>query len=283
MNEWIVVATDGSEAASAAVEWAAEEAALWERGLKVLHVSGPDGLEAPYAEIAGLAEALTGETEEILHKAAELAGSRAPGLEVVTQALVGATAPLLIEESAGASEIVIGSRGRGGLTGLLLGSVSLSVTSHATCPVVVVREPPGPPKGEIVVGFDLSPHSEVSFAYAARQAERRGARIRAVHSWRPPVAPGMMTHYPDLTQDVHEAETRAVDRVLTAWRERHPGLEIVESVAAGHPVLAISEAAENADLVVVGARDRGELARAVLGSVGHGVLHNVSRPVAVVR
>ncbi|RBQ16058.1 universal stress protein [Spongiactinospora rosea] len=283
MSEWILVATDGSEPASAAVRWAADEAALWGRGLRVLHVVGPQGLAAPYAEVAGLADALSEEAANILRDAERAVRERAPGVEVTSEALSGPASPILLEEAARASEIVIGSRGRGGLTGLLLGSVSLSVTANAEIPVVVVREPPGPPTGEIVVGFDLSPHSEVSFAYAAEQARKRGARVRVVHAWQPPVSPALMTYYPDVSESALEAEITVVQKVVAEWRARHPDLEIVETVTGGHPVTAISAAAESADLVVVGARRRGEVARAVLGSIGHGVLHNVSRPVAVVR
>ncbi|MCG5217549.1 universal stress protein [Streptosporangium sp. KLBMP 9127] len=282
MDEWILVATDGSEPAAAAVTWAADQAVLWRRGLRIVHVAGPAGLSAPFGDIAGLAEIMSREGLDILQAAAEAARQRAPGVEVSTRALAGAVVPLLIKESEGASETVVGSRGRGGFTGLLLGSVSLGIAGHASGPVVVVREPPAPPRGVVVVGFDLSPHSEISLGYAMEQARVRGATVRAVHAWQLPVSP-TMAEYPDLTNEAMAAELRAAGEALVPWRERYPRVPIEEVLVPGHPVPAIARAAADADLVVVGSRGLGGLRSAVLGSVGNGVLHGVTAPVAVVR
>jgi nucleotide-binding universal stress UspA family protein len=282
MDEWILVATDGSEPATAAVTWAADEAILWRRALRIVHVAGPGGLEVPFGEVAGLAEAVSRDGEQILAAAAEVAGKRAPGVRIETRALAGAIAPTLIEEAEGASETVIGSRGRGGFTGLLLGSVSLGVAGHAPGPVVVVREPQPPPHGVIVVGFDLSAHAEITMAYAMEQARVRGASVKAVHAWQLPISPAMV-EYADLTQAALEAESHAASQALVPWRERYPGVPLEEVLVPGHPVPAIVEAAESADLVVVGSRGHGGLLATVLGSVGQGVLHGVSCPVAVVR
>ncbi|GLW06721.1 universal stress protein [Microtetraspora sp. NBRC 13810] len=282
MSDWIVAATDGSDAATAAVEWAAEEARLWGRGLRIVHVTGPVGLEAPFADVAGFAEVMTKEAEQILAAAADAARRRAPGVEVVSKALGGAVVPTLIAESEAAGEIVLGSRGHGGFAGLLLGSVGLGVAGHADGAVVVVRERPGPAHGEIVVGYDRSPHAEIAMAYAVEQARRRGARVRAVSAWQLPISPAM-ADYPDLLQSALDAETQSIGQALATWRERSPGVTIESTVQPGHPVSLIAEAAERADLVVVGTRGHGTLRSAVLGSIGHGVLHNVTCPVAVVR
>ncbi|GAA5070445.1 nucleotide-binding universal stress UspA family protein [Thermocatellispora tengchongensis] len=282
MSDWIVVATDGSEQAAAAVEWAADEARLWRRGLRIVHVTGLAGLQAPYSEVAGFAEALSGEAGDILQAAAETARRRVPGVHLETQALSGAVVPVLLAEAEQASETVLGSRGRGGFTGMLLGSVGLSVAGHAHGPVVIVRERPDRPRGEIVVGFDLSEHSSAALAYALEQARVRKARVRAVHAWQVPATPAMAA-YPDLTEAALEGQTEAARKVLEEWRAKYPDVPIEERIVTGHPVTAITEAADGADLVVVGSRGHGALRAAVLGSVSHGVIHHVTRPVAVVR
>ncbi len=132
----VVVGDDGSPCARRAVEFAAHDAmrrgALLEivTTYRVPDFAGPavvevDRIEEGAEQVAQAAEAYAHEVE--------------PGLAVKVTVAFGAAGPELVHAAVGASLLVVGSRGRGGVTSLLLGSVSMYVVHHAHCPVVVVR------------------------------------------------------------------------------------------------------------------------------------------------
>ena len=143
--ETIVVGVDGSDGSTAALEFAAEEAALRKAPLRI--VAAWDVPAAVYgsgftpAVDAGTLEALGGRMQELAEEAAEKAKKLQPSIEVEAAAVAGQPADVLLERAAGAGLIVVGRRGLGGFKTLLLGSVSQQVVHHATCPVVVVNEP----------------------------------------------------------------------------------------------------------------------------------------------
>lgn len=122
----IVVGVDGSPGANRAVAWALEEAALRHADIRLLYALASRPTEYPEEGVDLLASAL------------EDAGGAPPGVAVERAARFGAPAGQLVEESAEAALVVVGSRGRGGFAGLVLGSVSQQVVQHASCPVVVV-------------------------------------------------------------------------------------------------------------------------------------------------
>jgi nucleotide-binding universal stress UspA family protein len=134
----VVVGVDGSPASKDALRWAADYARL--SGTPLLAISAWHwpvamvvALPAPQ-DFDPMAEAQSA-LDAIL---AEVLGSD-PGFPVTTRVVGGAAAQALIEASHGARLLVVGSRGHGGFTGLLLGSVSEQCTHYAACPVVVVR------------------------------------------------------------------------------------------------------------------------------------------------
>ncbi|MFJ9443506.1 universal stress protein [Kitasatospora sp. NPDC101235] len=141
-NPRIVVGVDGSPASEQALRWAIDYAravggtvhaiAAWEypafygwagQGVPTVETFNPE-------EIAGktLSETIT-----------KVAGDDA-GVQITETVMPGNAARALLEAAKGAALIVVGSRGLGGFTGVLLGSVSRHLTEHAPCPVVVVRE-----------------------------------------------------------------------------------------------------------------------------------------------
>ena len=140
--ETIIVGVDGSESSRAALQWAYDEAAHHEATLTVLaswHVptlpiSPPgDVLEEGYETLPrrnamAMLDELVGELDD-----------RKPAVDVRTSIEEGSPAEVLIERSKGCDLLVVGSRGHGGFTGMLLGSVSQHLVAHAHCPVVVVR------------------------------------------------------------------------------------------------------------------------------------------------
>ncbi len=140
----IVLGVDGSAAGDRAVDFAFAEAALRKVPLVALHawttwsapLPAPQDTSMPYANPPG---ALAEEEERLLSEALSGRQERYPGVVVEHTVVHGRTREALIEASRSAQLMVVGARGRGGFTGLLLGSVSQAVLHHAHCPVAVVR------------------------------------------------------------------------------------------------------------------------------------------------
>ena len=140
----ILVGLDGSDYSTKALDWAVKHAALEHAPLTVLAVhevaaSAWTGNPIIYPQDRPEEEKARQAAQEAVTKAVgELGG---PGPESVTvRAVSGQPAQALIEASADADLVVVGSRGAGGFANLLTGSVSSKVVNHAACPVVVVRD-----------------------------------------------------------------------------------------------------------------------------------------------
>jgi len=138
----IVVGVDGSSDATRAVGWALDEARRW--GDSVLLVYAWQYPAIAVTTYAGDPLPVFGHEEiekiaaEILAKARDDARAREPSVDVQTRLVEGHPGAVLVDASAGARLLVVGSRGLGGFKGMLMGSVSSSCTHHARCPVVVV-------------------------------------------------------------------------------------------------------------------------------------------------
>ena len=132
----VVVGVDGSETNRKALEFAFEAAAA--NGGPVVAVHGR-GLSAVGSWDVARSAAEVAEVDDVLLEATDEVRRAHPDVPVE---LVSAPLPpirAIADASADAALVVVGSRGRGGFTGLLLGSVSATVLQHAQCPVVVVR------------------------------------------------------------------------------------------------------------------------------------------------
>ena len=134
----IVVGYDGSAGARAALAWAVEEARLRDAALHVVNAwADPLGEPNRYASLIQL-EDVEGAADRVLQRGInEVVGDA----DVVVKRETSYTSPALalVEASHDADLLVVGSRGRGGFTGLLLGSVGQQCAHHATCPVVIVH------------------------------------------------------------------------------------------------------------------------------------------------
>ncbi|GAA1636308.1 universal stress protein [Nonomuraea maheshkhaliensis] len=281
MSEPIIAGVDGSRGALAAVLWAADDAARRGCDLRIVHVEEPllHGGQ-PYERSAD--DPVRREGERLLAEAAAMVAESRPNLHTSTELLFGDPDEILRAQAAEAAVIVVGSRGIGGFTGLLLGSVSLGLAGHAPGPVVVVRGTPAVVQGEIVAGFDPEDAVHPALDYAFEEAQARGARLWVVHAWDLPSS-RVSAAFPLDLEFIAQARQKHVHDMLSPWLNRYPGVIVTESVFRGNPIAALCETSAHADLVVVGSRGRGVIRSAMLGSVSHGVLHYASGPVAVVR
>ena len=137
----IFVGVDGSRHSGAALDWALREAGIRHEPLNVITVqvvptSGWGGSVRYSADEASRADAQKA-VQEIVDKAAAQLGDAAPP-SITVQAVLGQPAAQLIEASKDADLLVVSSRGTGGFSRLLLGSVSTQVSEHAHCPIVIV-------------------------------------------------------------------------------------------------------------------------------------------------
>jgi nucleotide-binding universal stress UspA family protein len=193
----------------------------------------------------------------------------------------------LIEASADADLLVVGSRGHGTFTALLLGSVSRQVATHAKCSTVIVRAAADPQSRDVVVGVDGSQPSLRALEFAFQTADRHGLRLRVLHTWDvPPVGAitGVPTFSPpEFIRELRDSEARVAAEALAGHSDRFPDVEVVAELQQGGPVQVLTEASEHAALVVVGTRGRGGFLGLLLGSVSHGTAHHAHCPVAVIR
>ena len=138
----IVVGFDGSKQSRGALEWAVEEARYRGAELRVVTAWST----APMAWYPALLETAAGEVvaETSPEQQAEALGAEAaqsaPGVNVVTRTIHNdSAASAILEVARDADLVVVGSRGHGGFAGLHIGSVSVQVSNHSPCPVLVVR------------------------------------------------------------------------------------------------------------------------------------------------
>ncbi|MGP3910509.1 universal stress protein [Nonomuraea sp. 10N515B] len=278
----IIVGVDGSASARAAVEWAVNDAFRMRLPLRIVHAVDRDSYQIGRYPLPDASDRLLRDGDRVLGEAEALARERQPTVEVETHNIEGRPAVVLREQAKDATELVVGSRGLGGFADALLGSVSMHVAGHVHCPVVVVHGDLRRVHGEVVAGVDDSAECEPALAYAFEQAKLRGSALRVVHAWQLPVH----AFAPEAAVDMDEVRTAQHQLVrdrVAALSKDYPEVRVIEEALSAHPVDALTDASERADLLVVGSHGRGALGSMLMGSVSRGVLHHARCPVAVVR
>ena len=287
----VVVGVDGSESALHATRWAAREAERRDAPLRLVHVCHLMPVRHPrqIPPPADYQAAVLEQGRHWLTEASEAARHAVPGLAVVTDLRSGIAADVLVAESRAARLMVLGSRGLGGFTTLLVGSVAVALSAHGHCPVVVMhsatREGAPPVDGPVVVGVDGSELSDAALTFAFEEAAAREVPLVAVHTWLDVNAAGAWAVLPG-TIDwdwVQQEEEKLLAERLVAWREKFPHVEVRPLVVRDRPDRALLEHAAGAQLLVVGSRGRGTFTGMGLGSVSQTLLHHAECPVAVAR
>jgi nucleotide-binding universal stress UspA family protein len=284
----VVVGTDGSGQSLQAVEWAAREAVMRDAALRIVSVpvlpramSWRRAPEGTPETVAGLIVRSAGDA---LALAAERAAEVEPGLAVETALKPGPPASGLIHASAGASMLVVGSRGGGGFAALLLGSVSRHVATLADCPVVVVREETMAVHREVVVGVrDLDQPSAIGYAFA--EAALRKARLRAVHAWQWFLPEMRLTGTERPGAAVEEVTAEGAEwltGVMSFWREKYPEVDVIEDVVHASPGRVLAANSAHADLIVLGRNSGDESKHPGADPVIHAVLNHAHGPVVIV-
>jgi nucleotide-binding universal stress UspA family protein len=283
----IVAATDGSGRSLRAVEWAALEAVL--RGAPLRIVSAAALLPRMVAgqgraDLATVTDMLVRDRDQALAVAATHAAAVAPGLLIDTDELTGQPAQAVADSGSGALMLVVGSRGAGAFTALVLGSVSRYVSSHASCPVVVVRDVPPSPHHHVGVGLGDLDNCTAALKFAFEEAAQRKASLTVVHAWDAPQAAisraGESFTGPDLRHVEEEAYNR-LGGLLDSWRDEYEDVQVSLDVVHGHPARALVGLSARADLVVIG-RHASHHELPGPGAVRHAVLNHAHGPIITV-
>ncbi|WP_308119304.1 universal stress protein [Streptomyces sp. JJ38] len=297
MNRPVVVGVDGSPSSLEAVAVAAREARLRRCPLEVVHAfvwlalrvpPRPPALGPAEDELLGPVEGgLRDQAERAVALAVERARAEEPEVAVTGAVVPGETVPVLEDRSRDAVLLVVGSRGRGGFTGLVLGSTAVHLAAHGHCPLLVVRGTRDDTR-PVLLGVDGSPAGAAAADFAFAEAALRGTGVLALHAWTPwnvkaprpedPAAPYALEQ-----GELAAGEERVLAEALAGRTERHPEVPVEHEVLRGGTREALIERSERAGLVVVGARGHGGFTGLLLGSVSQAVLHHAHCPVAVVR
>ncbi|HEX3129673.1 MAG TPA: universal stress protein [Thermoanaerobaculia bacterium] len=288
----ILAATDFSETAEAALEWASELARLQHARLELVHaVTLPPSLSGFVApgplfdeELRTAALARLGETAVRF---------RQTGAEVATHLAIGTPSQVILQRAGelSAAAIVMGTRGLTGLRHLLLGSTTERVMHRAPCPVLSVH--PGDrgkhrPIRSILVPTDFSRDAEVAIeaAHQLLAPLEQEARLVLLHAFNLPIE---YTAYGPIPTSVDYLKDRGLEseRLLEETRERllREGL-VVETVAReGDPAEVIASEAEarGVDLIAMGTHGGSALRHLLIGSTAERVLQHANCPVMTVR
>jgi nucleotide-binding universal stress UspA family protein len=280
----IVVGVDGSEASLRAVDWAAAEAARRGVGLTVfVAVYGP-----PEEAVLWTGPHMTPQlADQVMRRAAERARDAAAGVPVDVRTVIATPTRGLIDQAAEADLLVVGSRGLGAFTGLLVGSVSEQVAEHATCPVVVVRGESSNPNLPVLVGVDGSAANRPALEFAFAAADERHVGLVALATvpplWiTPPVGYAITPPVPHPADQLREAG-QLLEQAVRPLAEKYPHVPVEQRPILGPAAHALIQASGYSSLLVVGSRGHGGLAGLLLGSVSRHVLRHAECPVAVVR
>ncbi|WP_052713439.1 universal stress protein [Streptomyces katrae] len=289
MSHRITVGLDGTDAGSAAADWAAHEAELRNATLELVHAEdwaqyGPFAVPLPEPRRQWAEDLLSLTRDRLL---------RTHGtLDISTRGTRGIAAAKVLSSSAeDADLLVLGSRGLGAVAGFIVGSTGSATIRHTDTPVVLVRPfdsehhplRPADDAGPVVLGVDLHSNCDRLLAFACEEAARRSCPLAVLHCWSlPPAlsyAPGLD---PGVAQEMTDRLETTLRRLLSPWERKHPQLAVDTRILIGQPAIQLLDASSDAALLVVGRRIRRPALGARIGPITHAVMHHATSPVAVV-
>ena len=279
MSGTIVVGLTDAPVAERVLAWAAQRATDRRQQLRLVSVLG--GATGAVGEDALVSEFLRATRARLEQEGTRL---RDRGLNVDLVVDRGNPTEKLIEASADAALLVIGSDYRGPDSGTVRGSHGVRIVSSAPCPVVVVPDFDTAGRSGVVIGIDGSPTSENALAWAAAEADRLREPLIAISVWTPIAVPRGFGVYPEeYLTNMQQLTEETLSVALAGLRSKYPDLEIVRRVECGYPSSVINDAAAQARMAVVGTHGRGAFKRFLLGSISHEVLTRLATVTAVVR
>lgn len=277
----VVVGVDGSEGNQSAVQYAVAEAAAI--GHPLLLVAVVDEPSYHSANASSYPDADFG--WDLLTRLHRDAVETHPGLQVRHAVVFGNTVDCLLRHARRADRLVLGRRGLGTFSRMILGSTSTAAAGRSERPVVIVptgwdpglhREQP------VVAGVGLDDPDEATLQFAFEEAERRRVALQVVHAidiepqlvWDPALGGPTYRHW--------AADSEAcLEDAVEPLQSKFPDVAVTLADLRGNPATALLERSHKAQLLVVGRRHQGPFGFA-MGSTARAVLHYADLPVAVV-
>lgn len=305
----VVVGHDGSRHADLALTRAIEFAELFTAPLVIVRAWHLDADVPAYTRILATDPTMPDIADDIRRSLLDDCAPRLsehPGLPAEYRVELGGAAKVLSDLSTGARMLVVGSRGLGGLSGLLLGSVTARCLHQATCPVLIVRngetehsatqDDPFSTRagmrqladvqsGSVVVGHDGSEDSDRALEIALQFATALSAPIDVIRCWTiDDHPPGLLWRdgYVPSFDEASETVRNQLQADAAAIAERHPEADVRYIGTLGDPGQTLARAAAAATLLVVGSRGRGGFRSLLLGSVSAHSAHRAECPTLVV-
>lgn len=285
----VIVGYDQSRPSELALTYAAREAGLRGAELVVFHGYHFGRRAAPMIPSPRLQRTYEDAALRIADAGVERVRARFPGVSVRSGAEAGLNARMLAEAGERADLIVVGNRGRGGFTGLLLGSVSMRTLGAARCPVVIVRGDEREPRGRVVAALDIDdPAAETVLDFAFHEASLHHAGLVAAYAWDQdaPLILDVVLGTAGLGDAAHTIIAACDDRLAALVQRvgaRHPEVAASHRAATASPAGLLVAESQHADLLVVGARRHSHDHPGMrIGPVTAAMLHHAECPVAVV-
>ena len=280
----IVAATDGSEESLRAADWAAREAVLRGAPLRIVSAAGllPRMVSSQgHSEYQTVSDHIRQDSDVALTTAAARAARVAPDLLIDTDHLDGAPAEAVTASGSGALMLVVGSRGVGAFTAMILGSVSRYAATHASSPVVVVRDEISATHRQVGIGISSVEGNAAALTFAFEEAALRKASLIALHAWHTPQSEvsraGSEARPPG--RDFLQAEaTKQLEDLLADWHDKYPDVPVSHEVVHSHPGRALAGLSARTDLMVLGRH----AAHHGPGAVTHAVLNHAHGTIATV-
>ncbi|MFB7917169.1 universal stress protein [Streptomyces sp. NPDC056061] len=277
----VVVGIDGSPSARTAALWAAAEADRRSRPLCLVHAIDTD--RHARASDARTAHAVREASHDLLAETVDAVRERFPDLDVTKKTDQHEPVSALLITAGRQGTVVVGSRGLGGFSALLLGSVGLGVAAGAEVPVVVVRgEAERPESGSVTAAVRDS--ADLGWLLlAAAEADIRKAALRIVSVWNVLAHVGTVATMLDDLDEIAQRRVRDIKELADRVRERYPGLIVGHHVeAATSTPGALVEASAHTDLIVMGRGHPSTWLGPSLGRVAHTLVHHAHCPVEIV-
>lgn len=272
-HPYVLAGVDGSPGDDGILAWAVRAARRRGADCVVAH-----GWQASRRETA--AGESRARARAVLDTAISRARAMAPDVPIRGESAPGHPGDLLAEIGRGADVTVIGP-GKRRLHGL--GTVAARVVTRSRGVVVIVRGRPQARIRRIAAGVDGSPAAREALAFAVEEARLNGARLVVASSHWTPDPPYSAAHLDVQAPAGRRGVTeQMIEELVGPYRRKYPELEVSMMVTAEAPGPMLGGLTEKVDLIVVGDRGHGPVARLVLGSVSHGLAQHAACPVAIV-
>jgi nucleotide-binding universal stress UspA family protein len=268
--ERILVGIDEEQASQTAVDWVIDRARR-----APVHVTLFTAFDMLVSDpVAG---------EARLAKTAARISEAVPGAEVDTEIADRSILEGLVERSADADLLVIGSHPHRRVRSVLTGALPAAIVTHAHCPVIVVPDDWEPGGDRVVLGVADDDSSDAATRFAAREAVTAGVPLDAVHAWKLPVpsmdAVSAMVVGPEELEAIH---TELLRRVTDRLDRSYDDLELRALLGHGDQAVTLDGVVDDARLLVLGTRRHGPAVGALLGSTVQHLLHHGRIAIAVV-